>query len=670
MRLGIRAIVCGLAAALFAAPSLAQGPTPLVPQAVGPAPAIAPASAPGAQPAALTASDLQAWLDGYMPYAIGRGDIAGAVVVVVKGGQVLLQKGYGYADVAKRQPIDPATTLFRPGSVSKLFTWTAVMQQVEQGKINLDQDVHTYLDFKIPAYQGRPVTMRNLMTHTGGFEEDIKNLLTYDPKGAPPLEQVLKADIPARIFPPGQVPAYSNFGAALAGYIVQRVSGQPFDAYVEQHIFAPLGMTHATFRQPLPQALRPLMAHGYLTASSPASDYEMIGLAPAGSSAVSGGDMAHFMIAHLQDGAYEGNRILQPATAQMMHGTPLTTISPQLHRMLLGFYEADRNGHRIIAHAGDLRVFHSDLELFLDDHVGLFISLNSPGKEGAAGAVRSALFNGFADRYFPGPAAHGSVSPDQARVDGALLARGSYESSRRPETNFLSLLSLMQTVKVSVDKDGRITSPAVVGLNGEPRRFEEIAPFVWREVNGKDRLAAKVVDGRVALWAEDEESPFMVFTPEHAWRDGAWLWPLTLVSIAALLWTALLWPVSALVRRRYGGRFALERKAALSHRLVRVGAAAAGLLMATWLVTEVVMLQTFALTSSLDPWILLLHLLSIAVFPLALAAAVWNVWVVWRSRRGWRSAFARFWSVVLTVGCLTVCWVGLAFHLIGLGLTY
>ena len=124
-------------------------------------------AAPVAQPAGsaqLTAQDLNAWLDGYMPISIGRANIPGAVVVVVKDGQILSSRGYGFSDVAKRKKVDPATTMFRPGSISKLFTWTAVMQQVEQGKLNLDADVNTYLDFKIPPRNGKPVTLRNIMT--------------------------------------------------------------------------------------------------------------------------------------------------------------------------------------------------------------------------------------------------------------------------------------------------------------------------------------------------------------------------------------------------------------------------------------------------------------------------------------------------------------------------
>ena len=146
----------------------------------------------------------------------------------------------------------PQRTLFRPGSVSKLVTWTAVMQQVEQGKIDLDADVNRYLDFSIPAYEGQPVTMRQIMTHTAGFEESLKDLIGHDRDAIPPYGEMLKRWIPDRIFAPGTTPAYSNYATSLAGYVVERVSGEPFDDYVERHIFAPLGMRNSSFRQPLP----------------------------------------------------------------------------------------------------------------------------------------------------------------------------------------------------------------------------------------------------------------------------------------------------------------------------------------------------------------------------------------------------------------------------------
>src|SRR6201999_1284914 len=173
----------------------------------------------------LTQEDANAWLDGYMPYALHTGDIAGAVVAIVKDGKILTERGYGFSDVEKRTPVDPKKTLFRPGSVSKLLTWTAVMQLVEQGKINLDADVNQYLDFKIPAFDGKPVTMRNLMTHTAGFEERLKGITWDGAEGDLPLGEYLKQYIPARIYAPGSTPAYSNFAAAMAGYILARVSG-------------------------------------------------------------------------------------------------------------------------------------------------------------------------------------------------------------------------------------------------------------------------------------------------------------------------------------------------------------------------------------------------------------------------------------------------------------
>jgi CubicO group peptidase (beta-lactamase class C family) len=297
---------------------------------------------PASAAVALTADDVNAWLDGYMPYALKTGDIAGAVVAVVKDGKILTMRGYGYSDVAEHTPVDPKLTLFRPGSVSKLVTWTAVMQLVEQGKIDLDADVNQYLDFKIPARDGKPVTMRNLMQHVAGFEEQAKGIMSEDPK-APGFEALLKQWVPERVFPAGSTPAYSNYGASLAGYIVQRLSGETFDDYVDKHIFVPLDMKHSSFRQPLPPNLAPLMSKGYQLASEPPHVFEMVGPAPAGSLSSPGEDMAHFMIAHLQNGEYNGTRILSAETAEKMHNSPLTMLPP-LNRMELGFFETNING--------------------------------------------------------------------------------------------------------------------------------------------------------------------------------------------------------------------------------------------------------------------------------------------------------------------------------------
>src|SRR5580692_10833453 len=219
-----RSLCLVAATSAYAGIAVAQHRPPAAPAV--PVPVVAPAPM-GAH--ALTAGDLESFLDGLMPLQIRNADIAGAVVAVVKDGHVLFEKGYGYADVAARRPVIADSTLFRPGSISKLFTWTAVMQQVEMGKLDLDRDVNDYLDFKIPPAFGKPITLRNIMTHSTGFEETAKDLFVGSAADLRPNSEYLRVHMPARIFPPGTTPAYSNYATTMAAYIVERVSGQNFN---------------------------------------------------------------------------------------------------------------------------------------------------------------------------------------------------------------------------------------------------------------------------------------------------------------------------------------------------------------------------------------------------------------------------------------------------------
>jgi CubicO group peptidase (beta-lactamase class C family) len=639
--------------------------------ALGTALAAAPESAPvtAAAPteaAALTATDVNAWLDGYLPYALKTGDIAGAVVVVVKDGEVLTARGYGYADVAARKPVDPKMTLFRPGSVSKLFTWTAVMQQVEQGKIDLDADVNKYLDFKIPPLEGQPITMRNLMQHTAGFEEQAKGVISEDPKALPSYDALLKRWVPERVFAPGSTPAYSNYGASLAGYIVQRVSGESFYDYIDRHIFEPLEMKYSTFRQPLPPELAPLMSNGYRLASGEPGKFEIVGPAPAGSLSSPGMDMAHFMIAHLQGGEFRGKRILSAATAEMMHNSPLTMLPP-LNRMELGFFETNINDHEVIAHLGDTDYFHTSLHLFLKENVGFYVSFNSLGKEGAAGNLRSALFQDFADRYFPAPVPGTRVDAKTAAAHAAALA-GTWANTRAAESNWLAAVGFISQVKVGVDKKGELVVAGINQLDGKPRHWVEIAPFVWLDTTSHDRLAAKVADGRPVRWSFDLLSPFMVFDRVPWYKNSAWLKPLFLASFAALLLTAVLWPVTAWVRRSYRAPLQLDLASLKAYRWSKIGAILilAGLLL--WLLTVSLMLKdTNNLDGRLDPLVWFDEILGTIVFIAGLALMLWNLRTVWLGNRRWP---AKVWSVVLTLSAATVLWVAFAFKLISFGANY
>ena len=645
-------------AALLASGLLLAGVVPAAPNAAAP-PEAAPNPAAILHP--LDAADLNAWLDGYMPYALAVGDIAGAVVVVVKNGEVLIARGYGYADVKAQKPIDPERTLFRPGSVSKLFTWTAVMQLVESGRLDLDADINTYLDFRIPPREGAPITLRQLMTHTSGFEETAKHLFASDAAHVPALDAVLKVWVPERVFAPGHIPAYSNYGAALAGYIVQRVSGEPFAAYIDRHIFKPLGMEHSTFVQPLPPQLLPDMSLGYARASSPAKPYELIGPTPAGSAASTGADMARFMIAHLQQGRYGGAQILKPETAQLMH-TQVTMPTPPFPGMALGFYRADRNGHIVLDHGGDTELFHSDLHLFLDDGVGLFISMNSMGLDGAAAGVRVLLFREFADRYFPAAPAPALPTLASAPRDAALIA-GNYWGSRRSDSNFLLIASLAGQVSIKALPDGTLETPRIQTPGHGVKRWREVGPQLWQQIGGRTLLKAVLKDGRVDHFTLDEIPAIEVLQPVPVAFNAVWNLPLFYASTAVLLWAVLSWPIAALIRRRYQRPFPLAGRAALLHRVVRVTALVDLLSLAGWM-TLLASLESHIslLNDPLNPWLRLLQLLGVLGLLGALAAMADTV-VVWRDTT--RSRWAKLVAVLLALACLDMAWLILLLRLVG-----
>ncbi|MBV8500449.1 MAG: serine hydrolase [Paucibacter sp.] len=504
------------------------------------------AASPTAAAHELNATDAEAWLDGLMPSALHQAGVPGAVVVLVKDGKPLVQKGYGYSDWAKLTPVNPERTLFRPGSTSKLFTWTAVMQLVEQGKLDLDADLNQYIDFKIPSYNGKALTLRHVMTHTTGFEEVARDLLTYDTPG-PDLGSVLKRYIPPYLYEPGTTPGYSNYATSLAGYIVQRVSGQPFDDYIEQHIFKPLDMKNATFRQPLPKALEAQMSQGYPAVGEKPKGFEVISMPPAGSLSATGADMGHFMIAFLQQGKYGENQILKPETVQLMH-TKLTKPLPDLLGIGLGFYQQDINGHRVVGHGGDTVLFHTDLLIFPDDGVGLYVSVNSGGTEGRGKWLRDRVFESFADRYLPDqrPATKPEVDETTAKQHAQMLA-GAYRTTRREDSTFLSLLALLSPLRVQATEDGKVA----IDLAGSRGVFHEVKPFFWEEEHGKRRLQAKVENGRVLNFGLEPYEFAFIFEPVPA-LAGTTALVLFCASLATVVLTSLLWPVAAVLRRRHG----------------------------------------------------------------------------------------------------------------------
>lgn len=419
---------------------------------------------------------MERFFDELIPRQLTRDHVVGAVVVVVKNGAVFFQKGYGYADLAQQAPIDPDVTLFRIGSITKTFTWTAVMQLVEQGKLDLDADVNTYLDFTIPATFPQPITLRHLMAHAAGFED--RNFDTLAGTGGGPLGDWLKTHLPARVWPPGEVSAYSNYGAALAGYIVERVAGLSYEDYIARNLLQPLGMVRTTVLQPPPAALAQDMALDYVFAGGQfiAQPFEHLRAAPAGALSATAADMAAWMIAHLGEGQYGGSHILQAATAEQMRGL-LFTHDPRLPGgWRYGFMDYSQNGENIYGHGGWLSAgLRSDMELFPEHELGLFIAYNGDTSGRAVGETPRAFIN----RYFPTAAAPvPAVAPFQG--DTPQVA-GAYHVARNAYTTIEKLVWLLDETpwRLRVTPDGKVA----VRFGAETATYVQVEPLLFRQTD-------------------------------------------------------------------------------------------------------------------------------------------------------------------------------------------
>jgi CubicO group peptidase (beta-lactamase class C family) len=489
-------------------------------------------------------AEFEAFVDGIMAVHMKDNHIAGATLSVVKDGEIFLAKGYGYADLEERKPVDPDRTMFRPGSVSKLITWTAVMQLVEQGKIDLDADVNTYLeDFKIPETFPEPITMTHLMTHTPGFEEKATGMGARSVDDLIRVGDFLKKYMPARVRPPGVITSYSNYGTALGGYIVEVVSGLPFETYVKDYIFNPLRMTHSTFSQPLPADLAEHMSVGYKFENGifKADEFELIhGMTPAGSMSASGADMARFMIAHLQKGRFGETRILEEETANLMH-TQLFAHDPHVLGNAHGFWEMRYNDVYALEHGGDTMLFHSFLVLLLDHNLGFFVSYNSVG---GGGPARVQLVEAILDRYFP-VKIKANLTPPSDFKKRAKKFTGTYLRARTNSSTYEKIANFFMTVKVTATKEGTLLIPA--GGSGA-RQYVEVEPLVFRQIDGQNRV----------VFREDEEGRithlFFGHNPYGAGIKLAWYETptvhLTILGIILLVFISVLrWPLGALARK-------------------------------------------------------------------------------------------------------------------------
>lgn len=493
-------------------------------------------------------AELEAFFDGALSIQLTKYNVPGISVAVVTDKDILFSKGYGLADLKLQTPMDPETSLHRPGSNSKILVWTAVMQLMEQGLLDLYADVNTYLDFSIPAKlrSGRetaPITLHHLMTHTAGFEDQVSELFVADSERMGSLAHYVKNNLPARIFVPGAIMSYSNYGTTLAAYIVELVSRQSFADYAEDKIFKPLKMAFSTFRQPIPEELIPNLGEGYRYEAGKyiPGGFEFVQAYPAGSLTSTTHDMAKLMMAQLALGlvnpeitASEDNsagpipevRILQEETAKLMQATQFSS-HPEIPGMTYGLIEADYNGHRVLAHGGDTLLFSTGFYFLPEENLGFYVAYNSPlGDE-----ARRSLLEGFMDRYFPDLNAKEPL-PKPIAPGTESNYTGIYHNARANFSGFESVLRVIQPVQITIDEDRYLA----LQTHGNTTYYGEIAPGLFQELHAKDQIAFSFEDGKVAKI--------------HFPGPGTWLrapWYQSLSFLASLLGLSVLFMLATIL---------------------------------------------------------------------------------------------------------------------------
>ena len=344
-------------------------------------------------------SNLDLLLDPIFEQQMTKLHIPGAVIAIVKDGKVVFTKGYGYADVEKKTSVVPNKTIFRIGSITKVFTATAVMQLADSGKISLQDDINKYLKgFQVPTTFPQPITFANLLTHTSGLDEITPGRRTSDRTKVVPLDEFLKTRL-VRILPPGQIISYSTYNAAPGGLLVEQISGTPFKNYLRQHIFEPLGMNHTSITDVRPEYKQDLATgYEYDGKNYQKLPFQWFNTYPASDINSTATDMARFMIANLAGGALKGKRILSPRAVAEMQATHFRN-HPRLPGWAYGYYEGYQNGRRFVEHGGSMDDGYSALLTMLpQEKFGLFVACNTEtGGFGLAEALKEALIN----HYFP-----------------------------------------------------------------------------------------------------------------------------------------------------------------------------------------------------------------------------------------------------------------------------
>jgi CubicO group peptidase (beta-lactamase class C family) len=578
-------------------------------------------------------TELRLFADSFFESAVDRHQIPGAVLVVVKDGKVLLSKGYGFANLERHTPMDPERSVLRVASVSKLFTAVAVMQQVERGKLRLDQDVNTYLtDLKIPTPFGRPVTVADLLTHSGGFDERLLGTVASSDSTKLALGQYLATHMPPPIRPPGELVAYSNHGIALAGHLVEEVTGVPFVQYMNQDVFAPLGMSYSTFGPIMvSDSLRAIEYTWELDHFQPVIiPRRLIQIAPAAGMITTGADMGRFMIAVL-DGKNSQHPLLRPSTLDLMRERHLGN-DPRLPGATYGSFEHFENGLRGLVNDGDWMGHANRVFLVPEERLGVFLSVNT-----SDGRIRQEFISQVLDRLYPDPSFKRPLRTTLP-VDLDRFA-GRYRSIAIPHRTIDKIAELTQLV-VNVEPDRTLRLSGMQYNGSTLVRFYPVDSLVFAPTQGEGLLVFRADRrGRITHAFIGTTDAEITGTTVMERMPGYGAIKIQVALLAFLIFcplTVLWWPTDWIIQRVRGRRKAQSSAAIWARRW----AAAVSLLIVTFLIILLAPVLRSMVTNRLEggdvtPGMKLLFVLPMITVLLALVLPYFSL-------RSWKEGYWSF----------------------------
>lgn len=433
------------------------------------------ASAQEAAPNEISSASIEAWADKSIGGVFTEGRITGAVVGVVKDGEVIFEKGYGYADVETKAPASATATRVRIGSTTKTFTATIIAQLIEEGVIaSIDDPVNKYLKrYSLPDNEGVAITLRHLLTHTAGFEDKFFFIGSDRPIDIPVAAAIFDTLRPRFARPVGEAVVYSNFGVATLGLVIEDLTGQAIDDVFEERIFTPFGMTNSDLVVSIDEpaglarpgdidAAGKIVRPTRFTAINPA-------VAQTGSVVSTAEDMARYMNAQLGF-----DDLLSASVLARLH-TRIEANAPELNGLGMVFFIDQWAGRKTVAHGGNWAGFHTWMTVLPEDNVGFYVTLlgdampqNTSDMFIAAVAPdrapppskamlsASSLANAFLFEFY-GPKRAAPVV-DAAAMDNLNRYAGLYRGNRRPFTFAEEISSLIYfgagVLEVEAKKDG------------------------------------------------------------------------------------------------------------------------------------------------------------------------------------------------------------------------